>query len=65
MNKLFPRERQVCKLLVLGKSNKEIAIELGISSRTVESHREHILKKLQVRNVVELVRAVYGIGAEA
>jgi DNA-binding NarL/FixJ family response regulator len=61
MTPLTPREREVCELLCLGKVNKEIATELGISSRTVEDHRAIILRKCDVRNVVELVRVVYGL----
>lgn len=59
------REKQVVEYLCLGWENKEIAIVLGISPRTVEDHRWNILKKYKVRNIVELVRAVYGIGEMA
>lgn len=59
---LTPRERQVCNLLVMGMSNKEIAKVLGISSRTVDDHRSQVLSKCDVRGVVHLVRAVYGLG---
>ena len=46
------------KLLVLGKSNKAIAYELGISQKTVDFHRVHILEKMVVDSVVELARLV-------
>lgn len=59
---LTPRERQVCDMLVQGMNGKEIAGELGISWRTVEEHRHNILTKYEVRGVVNLVRAVYGLG---
>jgi two-component system uhpT operon response regulator UhpA len=62
MIRLSPREHQVCDLMVQGLRAREIGRSLGISSRTVEDHRMHIMKKYQVRNVVQLVRAVYGIG---
>lgn len=65
MTRLSERERDVCNLLLLGRSNKEVAEILYISHRTVEMHRENIFKKFKVRNVVELVRAVYGIGVDA
>ena len=61
MTHLTARERQICGYLCKGWENKEIAVKLGISPRTVEDHRMHILKKSKVRNIVELVRAVYHI----
>ncbi|ARP88002.1 response regulator transcription factor [Bordetella genomosp. 9] len=51
---LTPRERDIAHYLVIGKSNKYIAIELNISSRTAEAHRARIFKKMGVRNAVEL-----------
>ena len=61
---LTPREQRICDLLVRGLTGKEIGMSLGISHRTVEDHRNQVLKKYKVRNAVELVRAVYGIAAE-
>jgi two-component system, LuxR family, response regulator FixJ len=61
MTELTARERQISEYLCKGWENKEIAVKLGISPRTVEDHRMHILKKSKVRNIVELVRAVYRI----
>jgi len=55
-NPLSSREREVAALLALGKSNKEIAILLAISTRTVESHRARIMLKLDLHSVSELVR---------
>src|SRR6266496_751289 len=55
---LTAREREVMDLVVKGMSSKAIANELGISHRTVELHRGHILDKLAVRSVAELVRVV-------
>lgn len=52
---LTSREREVKHLLVKGLANKVIAAELGISQRTIETHRASIFRKLEVRNVVELV----------
>jgi DNA-binding NarL/FixJ family response regulator len=51
---LTPRERDVAGYLVAGKSNKYIAIELNISSRTAEAHRARIFRKMGVRNAMEL-----------
>ena len=54
-NILSRRERQVVQLLSRGKSNKEAADMLGISVRTVETHRANIMAKLEVHSVGELV----------
>ena len=53
---LTNREVQVIQLLAEGKSNKEAAAELGVSIRTVESHRTHIMHKMSFRSFSELVR---------
>lgn len=50
------RERDVYELLVRGLKNEEVAQRLGISRRTVETHRAHILQKLRAGSVVDLVR---------
>lgn len=49
------RERQVLDYLAYGRANKVIAIELGISMRTVEAHRARIFRKLGLRNGLELI----------
>jgi DNA-binding NarL/FixJ family response regulator len=56
---LGPRELEVVRLLGEGKTNKEIAGVLQIAVRTVETHRSHIMHKLDLHSVVELVR--YGL----
>jgi DNA-binding NarL/FixJ family response regulator len=53
---LTARELDVLRHVVAGRTNKETAAALGISHRTVETHRENILKKLGVRSVAELTR---------
>lgn len=53
---LTTREVEVIQLLAEGKSNKEAAAELGVSSRTIESHRTHIMHKMGFRNFSEMVR---------
>lgn len=54
-NALTNRQREVLKLLAMGKSNKEVASELGISVRTAETHRRQIMDRLKVRTLSELV----------
>ena len=54
---LTARERDVIHPVAEGKSNKLIAMELGISMRTVEAHRARIFYKMGVRNAVQLARA--------
>jgi two-component system response regulator NreC len=53
---LSEREREVLKLLALGHTNQEIATQLFISVRTAETHRAHIMRKLQLETRAELVR---------
>jgi DNA-binding NarL/FixJ family response regulator len=53
---LTPREVEVVQLLAGGKSNKEVASKLGVSTRTVESHRNHIMHKMSFGSFSELVR---------
>jgi PAS domain S-box-containing protein len=52
---LTPRERKVLQLLAEGKNNKEVAGALGISLPTVETHRAHILRKLGLHSIADLV----------
>jgi DNA-binding NarL/FixJ family response regulator len=59
---LTGREREVLLGIARGRTNKEIAAELGISHRTVESHRESLMRKLQIRTVAELTRFAIGAG---
>jgi DNA-binding NarL/FixJ family response regulator len=54
--RLTPREREVVQLLTEGKSNKEIGVVLGITTKTAETHRAHILAKLHLHSMSELVR---------
>ena len=55
---LTPRERGVLDKLVQGRSNKVVAYELGISPRTVEIHRAHIMGKMEASSLSDLVRVV-------
>jgi len=61
---LTPREREIMALVVAGKANKVIAIDLSISERTVELHRGRIMKKMQARSVAELMRIVLPPGGD-
>lgn len=58
LSQLTPREREVMSLVVEGKANKVIAIDLGISERTVELHRGRVMHKLGARSVPDLIRKV-------
>lgn len=53
---LSPRQRQVMDHLVMGLSNKEIALRLGLSTRTVENYRAWVMERMRTRNLAELVR---------
>ena len=57
---LTPREHEVLAHIVDSASNKEAATRLGISRRTVEIHRAHIMHKLGAKNSVDLMRIVFG-----
>jgi two-component system response regulator FixJ len=56
MTLLSPRERQVLEAIAGGRPNKLIAYDLGISVRTVEVHRAHMLDRLGVRSIAEAIR---------
>lgn len=55
---LTPRERQVLDLITEGKPNKVMASDLGLSQRTVEIHRAHVMDKMGAASVAHLVRMV-------
>ncbi|CAN5173677.1 response regulator transcription factor [soil metagenome] len=59
---LSDRERDILRLLALGHTNQEIASQLFISVRTAETHRAHIMQKLQITTRAELVRYALGQG---
>jgi DNA-binding NarL/FixJ family response regulator len=60
LDRLTPREREVCDLLVQGSTAKHVAVQLDISVQTVAKHRARILEKMNVNNDVELVRRILG-----
>ena len=53
---LTPREREVMALVILGRMNKQIAGELGVSEVTVKVHRGQIMRKMRAKSLPELVR---------
>ena len=55
---LTKREKQILKLIIDGQSNREIAIQLDKSVRTIETHRFKIMKKLNVHNAIEMLKVV-------
>ncbi len=55
---LTERERQVMELVVAGRVSKQVAAELGVSKKTVDVHRAHVMQKLHVETLAELVELV-------
>ena len=64
LRRLTGREHQVLALVVMGKTNKEVASKLGISSRTVEIHRARVGAKLKARGLSDLVRFAIRAGID-
>ncbi len=62
LGQLTARERQVLVGIAQGQTNREIAQQLGISHRTVETHRESLMRKLEVRTVAGLTRLALEAG---
>jgi len=60
--RLTPRQREIVQLLAEGKSSKEVAVALGLSVKTAETHRANIMRRLNCHSVSELVR--YAIRTE-
>ena len=56
VNRLTPRQREILQLLAEGKSSKEVAVALGLSVKTAETHRANIMSRLNCHSVSELVR---------
>ena len=65
LSRLSQRERQVLTLIAEGRSNKEIANELGIGVRTIETHRERIMHKLDIHSVAGLTKFAISNGLTA
>ncbi|MFH1772504.1 MAG: response regulator transcription factor [Candidatus Omnitrophota bacterium] len=56
INILTPREREVLQLLAEGKSTKQIARCLGVSIKTIETHRQQVMRKLDIYSIAELTK---------
>lgn len=59
---LTPRQRDILRLVSIGHTNREIANMLHISVRTVEVHRFNLMRRLNVRNVAQLLRRALQLG---
>jgi FixJ family two-component response regulator len=59
---LTPRERQVFELVVRGKINKQIAVQLGATERTIKAHRHKVMEKMHVQSLAELVSIAERVG---
>jgi FixJ family two-component response regulator len=62
---LTPRERQVFELVIRGKQNKQIALALGATERTIKAHRHRVMEKMQVQTLAELVSLAERVGVLA
>ena len=62
LEKLTPREKEVFSLVVAGRPNKQIALELGMAERTVKAHRAQVMEKMGVSSLAELVHAADSMG---
>jgi two-component system CheB/CheR fusion protein len=65
IDNLTPRQRQVMDLILAGLPNKNIALDLGISQRTVENHRAAIMKATGSKNLPALIRTVFAAEGES
>jgi DNA-binding NarL/FixJ family response regulator len=61
-NRLTSREMEVFQLIAEGKANKQIAAELGIGIKTVETHRERLMEKLNIHSIAGLTRLAVAMG---
>ena len=59
---LTKREREILRLIVSGKTNRQIAQHLSRSERTVEFHRNRLMRKIGAHNAAELVKAAIAMG---
>jgi len=64
LDSLTPREREVMALVVDGRANKVIAVDLGLSERTVEIHRANVMEKMGARSVAHLVKMHLMLGED-
>ena len=62
LERLTPRQREVLQLVAQGKSTKDIAFDLGLSVKTVETHRAQLMDRLDIHDVAGLVRLAVRMG---
>ena len=56
INRLSPRELEVLQLIAEGQPNKQVAAELGVSFKTIDKHRQHLMSKLNIHDIAGLTR---------
>jgi two-component system response regulator FixJ len=61
--RLTQRERQVLAGVAAGRTSREIALDLGISPKTVEKHRKHLMEKLEVDSLAALLKLYWDVGS--
>ena len=64
LRQLTPREREVMALVVAGLLNKQIALRLGTSEKTIKIHRSHVMQKMRADSLADLVRMSQKLGIE-
>ena len=62
LEKLTPRQVEVLRLMAIGNTTPEIARELGLSAKTIETHRGEIMKRVGIHDIVGLVRYAVRVG---
>ena len=65
LRQLTPREREVMSLVVAGLLNKQIALRLGASEKTIKIHRSHVMQKMRADSLADLVRMCQKLGIES
>ena len=58
LERLMPREFQVMRLVITGLLNKQVGAELGMAEKTVKTHRGHVMQKLGITSVAQLIGMV-------
>ena len=61
-NRLSSREVEVLQLIAEGKANKQVAAELGLSFKTIDKHRQHLMAKLNIHDTAGLTRYAISTG---
>lgn len=62
LEELTPRQREILKLIAEGKNNREIAASLGVSMKTVDTHRTQLMQRLNIHDIAGLVRFAIKMG---